>query len=176
MGEGAASSAAYCLRKGKSAVMQIGTPPVVRLDPELQDEWVKEQLQRRHSGQADAHAKEAAELREKLQEAQDELDSTRRDLSAAEKQAAETERALHRYTALSTSNADISQHLTAARGSGLSTAAALSICMRIYWCPTALHQPVQLSCLAHVSPRSGMHALLRSELQRQYRHCAGTQN
>ena len=49
MGEGGASAAAYCLRKGKSAVMQIGTPPVVRLDPELQDEWVKEQLQRRHT-------------------------------------------------------------------------------------------------------------------------------
>ena len=114
----------YCVGKSESPVTGLGTPPVVRLDPELQDEWVKEQLQRRHSGQADAHAKEAAELREKLQEAQDELDSTRRDLSAAEKQAAETERALHRYTALSTSNADISQHPTAVCASGLSTAAA----------------------------------------------------
>ena len=61
---------------------------------------MREQIQRRHSGQADVHAKEVAELREKLQEGQDELDSTRRDLSAAEKQAAEAERALHRCTVL----------------------------------------------------------------------------
>ena len=161
----------FCVGKSESPVTGLGTPPVVRLDPELQDEWVKEQLQRRHSGQADAHAKEAAELREKLQEAQDELDSTRRDLSAAEKQAAETERALHRYTALSTSNADVSQHPTAVCGCGLSTAAALSTCMRIYWCTTASDLPVRLCCLAYVSSRNGMHVLLR-----QYRHCTGTQS
>lgn len=63
----------------------------------LQDDWIREQIQRRHSGQVDSHAKQAAELKEKLQEAQDELDSIRRDLTAAEKHAAEAEKMLHRY-------------------------------------------------------------------------------
>ena len=58
---------------------------------------MKEQIQKRGSGQADG---QAAELRQKLQDAQEELDSTRKDLAAAEKQAAEAERALHRSACL----------------------------------------------------------------------------
>lgn len=54
---------------------------------------MKEQIQKRGSGSADG---QAAELRQKLQEAQEELDTTRKELAAAEKQAAEAERALHR--------------------------------------------------------------------------------
>ena len=61
----------------------------------LQDEWVRDQALRRLGGPPDG-SKEADPLRLKLQEAQEELDATRSSLAAAEKAAADAEKALQR--------------------------------------------------------------------------------
>ena len=65
----------------------------------LQDEWMREQTLKRNSTMSDGF-KETESVRAKLQEAQEELEATRASLAAAEKAAADADKALNRCALL----------------------------------------------------------------------------